>query len=306
LDKLKNLGILGKASREIKGYGFGIMSVSAFQGSPYFTVPGFTIHADHYGSPYPDDYVPAGEWVHLAVTKSGTTSHDYKIYKNGVMVAFKTNIVPDDTTFAYEGNLVIGKMYEENTTDYCDGDKYWFRGLIDEVEIFNRALSASEILAIYNAGSAGKCKACDMVPFVVEKAKIEFKKKPYDDKIHAKGKFELGSCGVDIFEDVTVTIKGGTDSFTETITMYEKGHKWEYKRLKEEKGEKGIQHMKIDWKHYPKAKFDIHVHDWELDESMWNDPDNVTVSIQIGNSQGSETISMKEKKHHWEYKKKKH
>jgi cysteine-rich repeat protein len=32
-------------------------------------------------------------------------------------------------------------------------------GLIDEVEFFNRSLTASEVQAIYNAGSAGKCKA---------------------------------------------------------------------------------------------------------------------------------------------------
>jgi len=33
-----------------------------------------------------------------------------------------------------------------------------FDGEIDEVEIFHRALSQSEIQAIFNAGSAGKCK----------------------------------------------------------------------------------------------------------------------------------------------------
>jgi hypothetical protein len=33
----------------------------------------------------------------------------------------------------------------------------FFSGLIDEVEIFNRALTAQEIAAIYNAGSTGKC-----------------------------------------------------------------------------------------------------------------------------------------------------
>lgn len=33
-----------------------------------------------------------------------------------------------------------------------------FKGLIDEVEVFDRALTASEIQDIYNAGSAGKCK----------------------------------------------------------------------------------------------------------------------------------------------------
>ena len=30
-------------------------------------------------------------------------------------------------------------------------------GGLDEVSIYNRALSASEVVAIYNAGSAGKC-----------------------------------------------------------------------------------------------------------------------------------------------------
>jgi len=39
-----------------------------------------------------------------------------------------------------------------------------FSGLIDEVEVFNRALSASEIQAIYNAGTAGKCKGLSLLP----------------------------------------------------------------------------------------------------------------------------------------------
>src|SRR5437867_2857865 len=34
----------------------------------------------------------------------------------------------------------------------------FFSGLIDEVEVYDRALSASEIVAIYAAGSAGMCK----------------------------------------------------------------------------------------------------------------------------------------------------
>src|SRR5207249_4082770 len=32
-----------------------------------------------------------------------------------------------------------------------------FLGLIDEVSVYSRALSASEVASIYNAGSAGKC-----------------------------------------------------------------------------------------------------------------------------------------------------
>jgi hypothetical protein len=39
-----------------------------------------------------------------------------------------------------------------------------FDGLIDEVAIFDRALSAPEIQAIFDAGSAGKCKYLDPEP----------------------------------------------------------------------------------------------------------------------------------------------
>jgi len=41
------------------------------------------------------------------------------------------------------------------------GESYWdgkLAGQLDEVSIYNRALSASEIAAIYNAGASGKCK----------------------------------------------------------------------------------------------------------------------------------------------------
>src|SRR5207237_30891 len=46
---------------------------------------------------------------------------------------------------------------------------YWdhkLKGNLDEVSIYNRALSASEIASIYGAGSAGKCKPipCDPAP----------------------------------------------------------------------------------------------------------------------------------------------
>src|SRR4030095_6639335 len=41
----------------------------------------------------------------------------------------------------------------------CVGDFAHFQGLIDEVAIFNRVLSASEIQAIFHAGTAGMCKA---------------------------------------------------------------------------------------------------------------------------------------------------
>ena len=48
-----------------------------------------------------------------------------------------------------------------------------FRGLIDEVEIYNRALSLSEIQAIFNAGSAGKCKVEPATFLIIDEDSID-------------------------------------------------------------------------------------------------------------------------------------
>lgn len=81
------------------------------------------------------------QWYHVAVTRSGSA---YALYIDGAQVATGTdhNTIPDPDV-----PLMIGRA-----------EAYYFNGLIDEVEIYNRALSQSEIQAIFNAGSAGKCK----------------------------------------------------------------------------------------------------------------------------------------------------
>jgi hypothetical protein len=40
----------------------------------------------------------------------------------------------------------------------------WFRGSLDEIEFFRRALTTAEIQAIYNAGAGGKCKPQPATP----------------------------------------------------------------------------------------------------------------------------------------------
>ncbi len=136
-----------------------------------------------------------------------------------------------------------------------------------------------------------------MASFVIDHAKLDFKKKPDDDKVRVQGKLELDTLngnGVDISEDVTVTV----GPLSETITMVakgKKGDKWEYKRLKDGAGD--IKHMTIDWKN---GKFDIRMDKADLSEMT--DPENVTISVQIGDDVGSESITMRVKKHHWDYK----
>jgi hypothetical protein len=89
----------------------------------------------------------ANQWYHLAVERNGSL---YTIYVNGVAVGSDSNanVIPDQAT-----PLTIGE---------AEGD--YFNGLLDEVSIYNRALSASEIQAIHNVGSAGKCPAFQSLP----------------------------------------------------------------------------------------------------------------------------------------------
>ncbi len=96
--------------------------------------------------------ITTGVWTHVAVTKQGS---NYKLFKNGVGVASTTHSPNLHTSTT---SLKIGTVYSNHSL-------YWFNGRIDEVEIFNRGLSDSEILNIYNAGSAGKCKTA--LPYTI-------------------------------------------------------------------------------------------------------------------------------------------
>ena len=91
--------------------------------------------------------VPANTWSHVAITHDGTTK---KIYVNGVL---------DPNTQSQTG------LYTGDTNPLKIGTHHFvvefFSGLIDEVEIFSRALSQSEIQDIYHAAGAGKCKPPD-------------------------------------------------------------------------------------------------------------------------------------------------
>ncbi len=89
--------------------------------------------------------VPLNEWTHLACTYDRVA---VRLYVNGVEVAISpaTQAIPVSSDV-----LGIGKLDGSTSRN--------FDGLIDEVEIFNRALSAAEIKAIFEAGSAGKRKS---------------------------------------------------------------------------------------------------------------------------------------------------
>jgi hypothetical protein len=94
--------------------------------------------------------IPLGTWVHVATTYDAGEG-TVRLYFNGIEDAFLA-IGPGRFIDSSLTDLLIGAVFTGG------GIFENFAGLIDEVTIYNRALSAQEIQAIFNAGSAGKCK----------------------------------------------------------------------------------------------------------------------------------------------------
>ena len=87
--------------------------------------------------------IPLNVWTHIAATYEG---YNAAIYINGVL----------------QSSVYFNGGYEATTNIMRIGSASWYNGSfttgqIDETQIYNRALSASEIQTIYNAGGAGNC-----------------------------------------------------------------------------------------------------------------------------------------------------
>ena len=83
-----------------------------------------------------------GQWYHFALARAGAT---WTCYVNGSIIGTDTSTV---SVPAATAPLTIAQ---------AEGS-FRFNGLLDEVSIYSRALSAGEIADIYAGGSKGKCK----------------------------------------------------------------------------------------------------------------------------------------------------
>lgn len=88
---------------------------------------------------YGDDVVTDGEWYHIAGTNNGTNQY---LYVNGILQTQTGNFVGIDSASSAITMTYIGSY---------SPTQYFLDGAVDNAAIYNRALTASEIKAIYDA-----------------------------------------------------------------------------------------------------------------------------------------------------------
>ncbi|MCT4630401.1 LamG-like jellyroll fold domain-containing protein [Winogradskyella sp.] len=96
------------------------------------------------GGPAFEDF----QWHHYAYVRQG---NQHQIYADGFGFGIEsfTNLPASSSGLP----LTMGAQYNSQNSNYVN----FFGGEMDEVSIYNRALTESEIQSIYNAGSEGKC-----------------------------------------------------------------------------------------------------------------------------------------------------
>jgi protocatechuate 3,4-dioxygenase beta subunit len=98
----------------------------------------------------PSVFVADGNWHHIAVTVSRTNKQGIVFYLDGVATPYG-DPTPYQGSLTNSVSLMIGAQQLPHPS-------FNFKGILDEIELFKRVLTQAEVLAIYNAGSAGKCK----------------------------------------------------------------------------------------------------------------------------------------------------
>ena len=105
------------------------------------------------------DPVSTGDWHHVAAVHKLT---ELRIYVDGQLS--NTADSPSGAIFYNSNGFDRPEIGRYSCNDPPD---FYFKGLIDELEVFDRALSDEEIGAIYGAGSSGKVKPAPPQPAVL-------------------------------------------------------------------------------------------------------------------------------------------
>jgi hypothetical protein len=130
--------------------GFGLQPPSSVQAGPGQLYAGFTLVGQWYQMATDANVLVPHVFQHVALTYD-KASGEGRIYRNGELVAQQSlGVFSPQTSY----DLYLGQRPAGPPGNPIEA----YQGLMDEVSIYNRALSQMELFAIYSAGAAGKCK----------------------------------------------------------------------------------------------------------------------------------------------------
>lgn len=122
----------------------------------YRGFPGFQIaNGDHNSYYSRTKSIADGRWHHIAGVARRLPPTPFQLYIDGVLDPAPSNNVPLANLDVADA-LWLGRHHKNGRVTR---DDIYFKGDVDELAIFHRALTASEVQAIHRAGAAGKCKA---------------------------------------------------------------------------------------------------------------------------------------------------
>jgi len=151
VDNHASYGTIMDKSVTDSGYGYNILLRPPGDGGPLrFRIGGWQSYGG-WGEEcrIPDGAYTDGEWVHITCTYDSATD-TATIYVNGVMV-------PNDIYNPKVGGIAGDDGYCEGVNNpdtplYIRGGEETFNGILDEVAIWDNALTAEEVLEVYNSG----------------------------------------------------------------------------------------------------------------------------------------------------------
>jgi uncharacterized repeat protein (TIGR01451 family) len=111
----------------------------------YDTAGGIHLHVEG-TAPYLYVQPPSDLWTHVAITFEQGVPGKIKGYANGTLIKTANAPGPGVYDVTTPNNVTIG-----NGSDAL-------KAILDELELYNRALKPEEVLALARAGSCGKCK----------------------------------------------------------------------------------------------------------------------------------------------------
>lgn len=139
---------------------------------------------------YSADTIPLNTWTHVAGVFNGTTQ-TLTVYVNGNPSDFFHQFATISAPLVNNEPVLIG------AGDLGSNQRDFFNGLIDEVELFNRAITQAEIQSIFNA-SRGK-----VIPVGID---IKPGGEPNPINLGSKGKVPVAILSSETFDATTVNV----------------------------------------------------------------------------------------------------